>query len=119
MVVGRVKIYCLAYADDLVIIACTLEKLKDMLQTLKRFVDRSKLTVNTNKSKIGRFSSGGKISKEKWLFYGAVMEEVRTFNYLGFVFQIIGKYGSHIAHRTSAARRAVAQTWPGGEKFPW
>lgn len=119
VVIGRVKIYCLAYADDLVIIACTPEELRDMLKTLKRYVDRRKLTVNTNKSKIMRFSVGGKISKEKWLFDGAAMEEVRTFNYLGFVFQINGKYGSHVAHRTSAARRAVAQTWSLAErKFP-
>lgn len=32
-----------------------------------------------------RFSVGGKLSKEKWSFDGTEMEEVRTFNYLGFV----------------------------------
>lgn len=120
VVIGRrVKLYCLAYADDLVIIACTPNELRDMLNTLKRYADRRKLTVNTTKSKVMRFSVGGKLSKEKWLYDGINMEEVRSFNYLGFVFQINGKYGSQIAHRTGAARRAVAQTWSLAErKFP-
>lgn len=71
VVIGRrVKLYCLAYADDLVIIACTPNELRDMLNTLKRYADRRKLTVNTTKSKVMRFSVGGKLSKQKWLYDG-------------------------------------------------
>lgn len=116
---GKVKIYSLAYADDLVIIASTPEELQDMLKTLQRYSTRRKLIVNTNKSQIIRFSAGGKLSKVKWAYDGEPLEEVRMFNYLGFVFQINGKYGGHISHMTGAARRSVAQTWSLGErKFP-
>lgn len=44
------------------------------------------------------------------------MEEVNRFKYLGFMFQINGRFGSHIEQMASAAKRAVAQVWSIGER---
>lgn len=56
--IGRKRIYTLAYADDLAMIAETEKEMEYMqkLERWKKFFDRRKLTLNIKKSKILVFS---------------------------------------------------------------
>lgn len=116
VLVRGVKIYVLAYADDLLIIAETPRDLKEMLLTMAKYADRRGLIINTDKCKVMRFAVGGKLSKEKWVLCGSVIEEVREFRYLGFTFYLTGSHERHIGEVASAARRAVARVWSIGER---
>lgn len=118
--VGRTsRVQCLAYADDLVLMAETGNELKEMLKVLQKYTERRGLIVNVAKSKVLRFSGSGRLSGGKWIYGGEEMEEVRSFKYLGFVFQIKGIYSEHIKDRESAGRIAVSKTWSLAErKFP-
>lgn len=49
-------------------------------------------------------------------FDGKVLEEVRTFKYLGFTFQRNGNFTQHLEQLASAAKRALAKTWSIGER---
>lgn len=51
-VIGKTKIYCLKFADDVAIIADTKEGLQEMLNGLEKFSDRNGMEVNTQKTKI-------------------------------------------------------------------
>lgn len=107
----RLKIFCLSYADDLVLIAETPEELQEMLKVLNRYANRKRLTVNVDKSKVMRFAPGSRVSNVRWTYNGEQLEEVRTFKYLGYVFQINGGSSSHVQEMVSAAKRSVSQTW--------
>lgn len=88
--------HSLAYADDLAMLSLTAEDLQLMLKTLHSYSSKRKLTVNVDKSKVVRFSSGGKLSKTTWKYGDETMEKVNRFKYLGFMSQINGSFSSHI-----------------------
>lgn len=48
--------------------------------------ERKYMSVNTAKSKVLRFSKSGRLTGQSWIFGDGVIEEVRSFNYLGFTF---------------------------------
>uniref|UniRef100_T1IR49 Reverse transcriptase domain-containing protein n=1 Tax=Strigamia maritima TaxID=126957 RepID=T1IR49_STRMM len=56
--IGKWKIYCLKFADDVAIFAENVEGLQAMINDLERYVKSSKLIVNVNKSKIVVFRRG-------------------------------------------------------------
>lgn len=51
--------YTLAYADDIVLIAEDEEEMRSMIERLEGYMERKRLEVNTEKTKIIRFRSGG------------------------------------------------------------
>lgn len=115
----ELKIFSLAYADDLVLLADTPEEMQQMLGVLNRFAERRRLTVNVQKSKVIRFSAGSRLSKINWTLNGEALEEVRNFKYLGYYFQINGGNSKHIEETVTTAKRVIAQTWSIGQrKFP-
>lgn len=46
------KIYTLTYADDMVVMAEEEAKLRSMIKRLERYLDKKKLEVNVEKTKI-------------------------------------------------------------------
>lgn len=116
VVAKKSKIHCLAYADDLVLISSTAEELQSMIKTLLKYAQKRSLTVNVEKSKIMKFSAGGRTSRIVWKYGDDSFEEVKTFQYLGFMFQSNGKLKAHIEHQTSAAKRAISETWSIAER---
>ena len=105
IVVGREKIFSLAYADDLVILSERSDDMKEMLQLLNRYTRRKGLAVNILKSQMMVFSKGGRLSKEKWKFDGSNIIEVRSFKYLGFTFQSNGRYSKHIEEMATVGKK--------------
>lgn len=70
----------------IVLLAKNREALEDMMSTLKRFLKERKMKISTEMSKILIFNSSGKINKEKWNWNTGIIEEVKSFKYLGFTF---------------------------------
>lgn len=101
------RIWSLAYADDLVLMAKNREALRDMLDTLRKFLKDRKLVLNVNKTKIVVFNKIGKTKKEKWMWENREIEEVRKFKYLGFIFKDNGGYESHIKELEKKGRIAM------------
>lgn len=51
----RRKVLCLAYADDVVLLADKEEEMKSMLDILEEYLGRKKLELNVEKTKVMRF----------------------------------------------------------------
>jgi len=56
---GEGKIYSMAYADDMVLMAEEKDEMKAMLVRMERYIDKKKLEVNVMKTKIMIFRKGG------------------------------------------------------------
>lgn len=52
IVIGRIKIFILAYADDLAMLAKSEKDMKKMLKNLEKYLEGKRLTLNAGKSKI-------------------------------------------------------------------
>ena len=115
-VVGNKRIWSLAYADDLVIMAENREALLDMCDTLRVFLKERKLILSQEKTKVTVFNKGGNCRKEKWKWEGAELEEVKVFKYLGFVFNNQGNYKDHIKELRNKDMIAAKKTWGLGER---
>jgi hypothetical protein len=69
VVVGKEKVWSLAYADDLVVLAREEKGMKEMLGSMEKYMRRKKLTVNVEKSKMMVFRKGGgrrKVNEWRW-----------------------------------------------------
>jgi len=64
--VSRDRIWNLAYADDIVLLAKNKETLENMMCTLGKFLKNRRLEVNAEKSKILVFNRRENERKERW-----------------------------------------------------
>jgi len=74
------RIWNLAYADDIVLIARNKEALEDMLVTFGNFLKRRRLELSVEKSKVLVFNTGRNKRKEVWRWKGREIE-VQSFKY--------------------------------------
>lgn len=59
--------YTLAYADDIVLLAEGEDEIKCMMARLERYLDRKRLVLSVEKSKMMRFRKGdGRMKKVEW-----------------------------------------------------
>lgn len=83
---GGGRVYTLAYADDIVLLAEDEEGMRSMIERLERYMERKRLEVNTEKTKIMRFRrGGGRMARKVWRWKGRELEEVKEFKYLGYL----------------------------------
>lgn len=115
-VIGKSKLYTLAYADDMAMIAHSVEELKDMIKALERYLSRKDLILNVEKTKVMTFSNGGRLSKSEWKWENRTIDEVKAFKYLGFTFQSNGKHSKHIENISKEAKRRTKEVWGIGER---
>ena len=93
----------LLYADDLVILSDSKVDLARKISVLERYCDTQKLTVNSDKTKIMRFSRGNSKPNYKFSYKGNALEVVNKYSYLGIplttsaVFRETATYTSHKA----------------------
>lgn len=65
VILGGRKVLCLAYADDVVLMAEKKKEIRSMLEMLKWYLDRKKLELNAEKTKVMRFrKSDGRLAKK-------------------------------------------------------
>lgn len=60
---GGKKVYTLAYADDVVLLANNEGEMKSMIARLKEYLKSKRLMLNTKKTKIIRFRQGETMKK--------------------------------------------------------
>ena len=81
VVVGKEKVWSLAYADDLVIVAKKREEMKTMIKSFEKYVQKKELEVNVEK-KMVVFGKKVRKEKEEWAYRGKKIEQVKEFQYL-------------------------------------
>jgi len=78
------RIWTLAYADDLVLLAKNEESMKETMKRLERYLRNKNLQLNAEKSKMLCFRKrGGRRRRVKWMWKGKRIEKVTEFKYLG------------------------------------
>lgn len=98
MRIGQGKIWTLAYA--VVLLARGKEALEEMIKRLEKYLEKKRLELSVKKSKILRFRRGGGVTREKdWYWKGQKIQEVKEFEYLGFLLQRNGGHTRHIRER--------------------
>ncbi|XP_077277120.1 uncharacterized protein LOC143905535 [Temnothorax americanus] len=114
-----VRVWSLEYADDIVFLAKNREAMLDIMDTVRKFFRERKMILCTDKTKMVVFNRKGreKVEKWKWGIKGKEIEEVKTFKYLGFVFNRSGKLAEHIKELCRKGRIAANRTWGLGERI--
>lgn len=109
------RVYMLAYADDLVLLVEEEKGMRAMMTKLERYIRQKWLTVNVGKSKMLRFGKrGGRRRRIRWYWEGREVEEVRSFKYLGYVFQKNEEQDTQIRDRIKTA--VMGQVWRIGKR---
>ena len=117
LIIGGKKFWTLAYADDVVILAKDKRDLENMIKTLFNYLKRKKLTLNVQKSKVMVFKKGGRRAiYNKWMWGEEKIEEVKEYNYLGYLLQNTNSDEKHVQKVCAKATRAMAQVWSIGER---
>lgn len=117
MTIGREKLWTIAYADDIVLLGRGEKELQGMMRRFKRYLEKKKMTLSTEKSKILVFEDGrGRKKKREWKWEEEDIEEVREIKYLGYMMQKNGGSEKHLAERFKRASVAMKKTWSIGEK---
>lgn len=115
--IGKGRIWSLAYADDLVLLAKNEEKIEEMMKRMERYLKRKKLQLNTGKSKIVEFRKGGGRRKETvWKWKGRKIEEVKEIKYLGYMLQRNGRNEGQIRELKRKANIVMRVVWGIGER---
>lgn len=119
LVIGDKKVYSLAFADDIVLLALDPSAMKDMIKALHLYEKRKRIEINVPKSKILVFNKGSRKSKVLWKIGERAYEEVEEFPYLGVTFQRNGNFTRHHNAVTRKANRRATEVWSLGERlFP-
>jgi len=105
------RIWNLAYADDVVLLAKNREAMLDMMATLKIFLKDRRMELNTEKSKMLIFNRKGREKKEEWLWNKKEIEEIQEFKYLGFIINNRGNYEEHIKELVRKGKMAAKKVW--------
>ena len=78
------KVNALMYADDVILLSDTKEGLQEQIDKISHFCTEWKLDVNIKKTKIMIFNRGNKWIKSNFYIKDKLLENVKTFKYLGF-----------------------------------
>ena len=84
-------------------------ELKTMVSRLEKYLDKRKLLLNVDKSKVLVFSKVGGGRKTEWRWKDKVIEEVRDFNYLGITLTKCGSLKGLLKERLKNANIVMRQ----------
>ena len=100
------KIFCLLYADDTLVLAECPKQLQKALDSLKIYCDKWALKVNLDKTKVIIFSKG-KIKNPKYFTFGDnTIDVVEDYVYLGTTFNYNGIFNKAKAKQVLQAKKA-------------
>ncbi|XP_051167789.1 uncharacterized protein LOC127285695 [Leptopilina boulardi] len=116
VILGKGRIYTLAYADDVVLLADNESGMKLLLKEFERYVREIDLNVNKEKTKVMIFRKRKGKDEEEWMMNGKRVEEVDEFCYLGYWFQKNGGHELNVRRRMERAGRVIGQVWGIGER---
>ena len=102
-----IKLSCLMFADDLVILSESAKGLQNALDKLYEYCSKWGLTVNTDKTKVLIFNKGGyPISRYKFKLNGLGIDIVQSYCYLGIIFSASGNFNKACEALTNKALKA-------------
>lgn len=111
------KIFSLAYADDIAIVAEEEVGMKGMIKTLEGYVEQKGLEVNVEKTKVMRCRrGGGRQKKIVWKWRGKEVEEVKKYKYLGYTMMANGGQKEHILERVKKGAAVMREVWGLGKR---
>ena len=104
------EIVCLAYADDVTMLADSYHDLAIKIKILEKYCEINDLKVNVTKSKIIVFHKG-KLKRFLSLYFnGSPLEIVNEYHYLGVVFASSGLFIANLKKATASTCAAIAVT---------
>lgn len=116
--IKRRRLFALAYADELVILAREKWGMKFMMKQLREYLWEKGLEANQEKSKIMRFGKRVKSGKKgEWKWGERMIKEVRKYRYLGFIFQRNGGIERHVGERVRKAGGVMREVWEIGKRW--
>ena len=102
------KINCLLFADDIVLVSETKEGLENCLKTLQQYCEKWLLTVNTKKTKVMIMNKQGHCLDDiVFTLNGDKLETVKHYKYLGLLINNSGSYTSTIDNLSNRAMKAI------------
>ena len=101
------RLYCLLYADDTIVMAENPEDLQTALDGVYSYCNDWNLTVNTSKTEIVIFSRGKVKKFPKCNFGEKEIEVTDDYVYLGCTFNYNNKFNKAISKQTNQAKRAM------------
>ena len=104
----NVKVPCLLYADDIVLVSETEKGLQKSLDTLQDYCNSWDLQVNVEKTKIIVFNKSGRVFKNIHFSYGDKrLECTNEYKYLGIIFKPSGSFANAVEHLCKRANKAL------------
>lgn len=101
----------MAYADDLVILATSLEAVRRQLERLAEWAEQESMSVNVAKTKAMALA-GEWPPQRQWAIAAGQIQLTHSFKYLGITFQRRGdgllSWTEHLERRAKCGRKAVA-----------
>jgi hypothetical protein len=93
------------------------EEMRSMIGRLEEYLEKKKLELNVDKTKIMRFrKGGGRLGKREWRWKGKRIEEVKEFTYLGYRLQRNGGQEAQVKERIKKAAMVMAEVWGIGKR---
>jgi hypothetical protein len=115
-VVGREKVWSLAFRNDLVIVAKSEREMKEMMRGLGKYVRKKELEVNVEKTKMIVFNERMRKSAEnEWRWEGRKIERVKEFKCLG-TFNDRATDKAHMIEIVRKLNKEVGCVWRKGER---
>lgn len=105
----RINFACLAFADDLVLVAPSVEKLQNLVNILADHCQKYRMSVNVDKTKTMVFRKNYQTRREDIsVKYGhQTLEQVRNYKYLGIIFDECLNFGLAVDELSHSASRAL------------
>ena len=107
MAVEYMELLVILYADDTVLLSDTSRGLQNALSGLELYCKTWKLKVNSAKTKVMVFGSRTKDHNYQFLYEGKTLEIVKTYKYLGVLFDENGSFNKCKQQQKSQAERAM------------
>jgi hypothetical protein len=98
------------YADDVVMLGKTVDKLQEAMNVMSSEARKCGLEINIEKTKMMKFRKGGRLSRmDEFYINGHQIPFVNGFSYLGFwITPTLKAFGEHVKSRRA---RSVAAVW--------
>ena len=108
VVIGKEKVWCLAYADDMVFLSNKERGMKKIIKNAERYIRKKKLEVNTEKTKMVIFKKGGRRAKEiEWKWEGKRIKQKKQIKYLEYIFNERNTSRVHVKEMVRKANKVL------------
>ena len=87
---NSLKLNCLLYADDIVLLSETAEELQNSLDKVSQYCKKWGMEINTDKTKSLVFNSTGRLFPVTFMIDNQLIEKVKQYRYLGVMFMPLG-----------------------------